>query len=422
MNYKAGSGSGDDAVYTYKWTYSSNADDPNTFPLWVDMVSVNNNIDSGWVDAGRSLKVWNCQVSLSGSMYDSSAQGSAVCFNGYGFTDLAAAAMNFKSVTITGGTSAVINAVGGNTYSGATMIWGKNHNIQPNADLAAAPPTTRWLDMSSGSPVYRSCGPANTIDQIMVDAYGMVTALRIDMSATADQIPWWQAAGGGVMAKTSIGTLIPATCIAPCQPAISINSATGGNGLVAAPAITNSSGCALGSCSHYGAPNDWGYQHNVVSDTYGYNYFYNNYYGKTGAGKLFTGLTKMSQITAAGVGGTGVILVNGNVEIDIDNSLNKGSFLMIVASGRITIDQNVIQTEGILVAGNGVVATGNNDTQLLINGVVYAAGGDVSLARGYTTQSTNNTNPGVLVTYRPDLIFSLPSSLSKVLTSWSLGK
>ena len=75
-----------------------------------------------------------------------------------------------------------------------------------------------------------------------------------------------------------------------------------------------------------------------------------------------------------------------------------------------------------MVADGGVAAAGVNDAQLQINGVVYASGGDVSLGRGYTTQAANNTSPGVLVTYRPDLIFNLPAALSKVLTSWSQGK
>jgi hypothetical protein len=382
---------------------------------------------SGWQSTDRKWKVWECNVATSGSMYDSSAQGTAICPN-VGFTDLAADAMSFVSVveTVIGSPPPITIPANGDhhSYNAGNLTWGKTVLMVPTVNASGI--KTRWIDKGTGSGIGSTgCGTQATLDNGIggvVDPYTVNPSLQVDFSATADQNPWWQAAGGGVMAKTSIGDLIPATCIAPCQPAMSINSATGGNGLAAAGGITNSSGCVLGTCSHYGAPNDWGYQHNVIGENYGYKYFYNNYYGKTGAGKLFSGLTKMSQITAAGVGGTGVILVAGNVEIDTDNTLNTGNFLMIVASGSITIDQNVTQTEGILVAGNGVVAAGTNAVQLEINGVVYAAGGDVSLTRGYVTQTDNNTNPGVLVTYRPDLIFSLPSSLSKVLTSWSLGK
>lgn len=378
---------------------------------------------SGWIDTTRNWKVWNCQVPLSGSMYDSSSQGSAVCSSGVGFSDLATAAMNFKSVTIAGGTAAVINATGGNTYSGATLIWGKNHTIVPNVDLSASGQVTRWLDMSSGSPVYRSCGPGDTVDQTMVDAYGASPVLRVDMSALTDQNPWFQAAGGGIFTKASINTMIPVTCDsgAGCTPAMTINSVSGTNGLVAGPAITNSSGCVLGSCSFYGSPNNWGLRNNVIGDNYGYQYFYDNYFVKTGLGYTISGNATMTQIVA-NAGGTGVVLVNGNVNIDTNNTLNTGKFFMVVASGQITIAENVVQTEGILVAGLGIGASGSNATQLKINGVVYAAGGAVSFSRGYTTQTDNNTSPAVLVTYRPDLIFSLPATLSKVLTSWSLAK
>jgi hypothetical protein len=190
---------------------------------------------------------------------------------------------------------------------------------------------------------------------------------------------------------------------------------------VAGSAVVNGSGCALGSVCHYGAPNDWGYTGNVVSDSYGYHYFYNNYYSKTGAGVVIGSGTSMSQIQSLS-GGTGVVLVKGNVTIDTNNTVDVGNLLMIVASGKITIDQSVTQTEGILVADQGISASGVNGSQLKINGVVYASGGDVVFSRGYVDQATNNTSPGVLVTYRPDLIFSLPSTLSKVLTSWSQGK
>lgn len=336
MAYVAGSGNGANATYAYNWDFTNAQNNTAAFPLAVEMVSVNGNINSGWVDAGRSLKVWDCQVPLSGSMYDSSASGGAVCATGTGFTNLAAAGMNFKTVTLTtGGTSTTVSATGGSAYSGM-VVWGRNYTITPNADLLASGTVNRWQDWGSGSPVYLACGVGNTVG---VDAYAGDPALRVDMAAMADQGPWFQVAGGGIEAKNQIESMVPVTCVSPCQSAMSIGSATGGNGLLAAPVIESSSGCPLtGPNCHNGSPNDWSYSGNVIGGSYGYRYFYNNYFVKTGLGYTFPGDATMTQIVI-GTGGTGVVLVNGNVNVDVNNTVDAATnkFLMIVASGKITI-------------------------------------------------------------------------------------
>jgi hypothetical protein len=380
-------------------------------------------------DTGRDLKIWDCNVPVAGTVYDRGA-GNAVCATGVGFADSqkATSAMNFYSVwvnNVSDGGMVETNAINENTYNGVTMIWGKLFFIITNSDIKASSRTTRWIDLGAGSSVgTTSCGQQQLIDNNRVDPYTANPHLQIDFSAAQIQDPWWQAAGGGVMSKTGINSMIPPTCVGSCQPAVSINSATGVNGLVAAPGgASNSAGCAFGGgVCQYGIPNNWGYTHNIVGDNSGYNYFYNNYFAKTGLGYTISGNATMTQIKGDGIGGSGVVLVNGDVTIDTDNALATDKFLMVVASGKINIDQNVVQTEGVLVAGQGIGASGTNDAQLQINGVVYANGGNVSFTRGYTTPMDNNTKPGVLVTYRPDLVFSLPASLSKVMTSWSQGK
>lgn len=427
MIYVAGSGSGPNAIYAYNWDFIAGENGSGILPLAVDMVSVNGGRDSGWVDADRYLKVWDCQVSLSGIMFDSSASGGAVCSTGTGFTNLASGAMNFTSVTIAGvGTSTVVAAPDGVSYSGAAVVWGRNYTVMPNADLLAGGVVTRWQDWGSGIPVYLSCGVGATVG---VDAYAGSPALEVDMAATADQGSWFQVSGGGIFSKNQVADGVPATCAmgVGCSAAMSVSSATCSNGLVAAPVVVNDSGCLSTVCS-YGLPNNWNYTGNAIGDNFGYNYFYGNYFTKTGLGYTVPGDATMTQIEA-GAGGTGVVLVKGNVNVDINNAVDAatGQFLMIVASGTINIGSSVTQTEGILVADGGIAAGGTTDYnngagQLRINGIVYAAGNNVSLTRGYTDMADNNIHPGVLVTYRPDLIFSLPPSLSKVLTSWSQGK
>jgi hypothetical protein len=375
--------------------------------------------DTGWVDANRSLRVWNCQVAVSGLMYDSSDQATgAVCSTGAGFTTLAGAEMNFKSVGMTGvsnATGASVLATGGNTYSGIGATWGQQYVIAPNSDLSGSNVITRWLG-SAGT----YCGIQNTIDAGLVNPYQNNPILEVDFSAIRSQDPWFQVGGGGIFSRTQIANMVPITCTGGCTPAMTIGLATATNGLVAAPQVTNSSGCSLsGQCS-YGSPNNWSYTGNVIGDSYNYNYFYNNYFAKTGLGYTFPGNATMTQIVA-NAGGTGMVLVNGNVNIDVNNAIASGKFLMVVAAGTINIGSSVTQTEGILTADQGIAALGTSDTQLKINGIVYSPQ-IIRLGRGYATQSLNNTNPATTVNYRPDLVFNLPASLSKVLTSWSQGK
>ncbi len=377
--------------------------------------------DSGWVNSNRYLRVWDCQVALSGNMYDSSNQAAgAVCSTGVGFDVLASPEMNFTQVRITRNSTleSTANAVGNNYYSGIGITWGQTYVVQPNDDLQASNVVTRWVGVGNNV----LCGPSNQITESLVDPYSATPTLRIDFSAIRDQEPWFQVSGGGLFSKSSITEMIPETCAlsSGCTPAMSISAGSATNGLVSAPSISNNSGCSLsGNCS-YGNPKNWSYAGDVVNDNFGYDYIYGNYFAKLGLGFTIPTATTMSQIVSM-TGGTGVVLVDGNVNITSNNTVNPGSFLMIVSSGTITIDQSVTRTEGILAADQGITAGGTNNTQLRINGILYSPT-TIRLNRGYTTMVDNNDSPATLVSYRPDFIFNMPQRLSKILVSWSQGK
>lgn len=372
---------------------------------------------TGWVNTGRAFKVWDCTVPLTGNMYDSSDQPlGAVCSTGDGFTKLAGIEMGFKSVNITQipGSQTVVNATGVDAYSASNLLkWSKTYNMAPNSDLAASGVKTRWVG-TGGSII--GCGPQYALDSTMVDPYQASQSIKVDFSAIVNQDPWFSTKGGGIQASGSISNMVPLTCAVSgtCVPAMATELTTGeaNNGVVMAPILNNNSGCAMdGSECSYGKPNNWYKTGNPLSsaDKFSYQYFYDKYFGALGLGVTTAGNLTMTDVN--NIGGTGVILVNGDFNVNVDNTLPVGNFLMIVAKGKITFDQSVGNSAGIFVADGGVVTTGSSNTQLVIEGTLYSSStiGDIKLSREFSTQSDNNTSPVVVVKYRPDLLFKIPS-------------
>lgn len=394
----------------------------NTFAL---NAVATDSVGSTGVNASRSFKVWDCTVPVSGNMYDSSDRPfGAVCSTGSGFTNLANISMNFNSVGADDRTGAPAVSVSStlpdkNAYVGLNLIWGKAYTVGPNSDLSASGIVSRWVDLGAGT---TSCS-SDTLDQTTVDAYRPSPALKIDFSAMSNQQPWFQAAGGGVFATSSIANMVPVTCAMnfACKPAMSINWSMADNGLVAGSSISNDSGCPISGSTpqcFYGSPNNWSISKNVLTsaDKYDYDYFYNKYFSTLGLGTTVAGNATMSQINA--IGGTGVVLVSGNLTVDTDNSLAVGKYLMVIVKGTITFDQGVTAASGIFMADGGITAGGVGTAGLVIEGSLYSSGANIRLNRDFVSKIDNNTNPSVTVNYRPDFLFNLPSSMLKVLSEW----
>jgi hypothetical protein len=134
----------------------------------------------------------------------------------------------------------------------------------------------------------------------------------------------------------------------------------------------------------------------------------------------------MSNIKAAPIGGTGVVLINGSLGVQSNNTIvpDNGGFLMVIVSGGIGISETVTTTTGIFVAGGNISAGGTYPSALNIDGSLYTYGTNsrVSLSRGFRDKTQNNLRPAVQVNYRPDLLFSMPASLSKMITDWRIVK
>ncbi len=369
----------------------------------------------------RSWKVWDCNVPVSGSVYDSSSEAlGAVCSTGSGFNTLASAAVNFRWVSV-GAT--IVNAATINTYSGLNLSWGENYAVVPNSDLLVSGLVTRWIDIGVGT---TNCGIAQNLNNTTIDPYNVNPRFQVDFSGITNQEPWFQASGGGIQAAGGVENMVPITCAnepSLCTASMSRESAVGAadNGLVSGSALTNNSGCSItgsGAMCAFGAPNNWYRNGSSLSssDRYNYQFFYDRYYSALGLGITLGPAATMSDVI--GRGGTGVFLVDGDFNVDVDNILPANSFLMIVSRGTITFLNTVNNSAGMFVADSGIGTSPGVNTGLVIDGLLYSSSGNVRLNRGFADKLDNNTNPAVLVRYRPDLLFSMPGNLFRLLSNW----
>ncbi|MDP4009591.1 MAG: hypothetical protein Q8P53_01260, partial [Candidatus Shapirobacteria bacterium] len=382
-----------------------------------------------WVDTGRDLKIWNCQVPVSGTLYDNSVGqmfsvvgDSKMNFNALSY-DVISPSASYAMTTSnnpTTYTSGANNLVWGTvgmlpTFNNDQLVGGKN-------DLAVTDMWMRTIDLGTGA----TNSPVITfqfdVDNNLVSPYSDSPALRIDYSAVVDQASWFQVIAGGVVAKNIVTDNIPVTCDSDpaCHAAITIGSNDSidqNNGLVSAPTI---SGCGSDNKCEYGIPNNLSLTANVLRENYGYKYFYEGYHAKYGLGKTYSTDTSMSQIISD-VGGTGVVFVNGNLTINDNNSLSTNEFLMVVVSGVIMVNSDVNNMAGYFVSDGSIIANNTSSNNLTVDGLLYSSNSNVTLSRSYTEKSDNNNKPAVIINYRPDLLFSMPSRLSKILSGWAEG-
>ena len=113
-----------------------------------------------------------------------------------------------------------------------------------------------------------------------------------------------------------------------------------------------------------------------------------------------------------------VILHDGDLNLTGDIEVDPGSFLMVVASGKITIDDSVTIAQGIFIADEIEFATGgsSSDSQLAAQGTFIGWNG-ISILRDIgSIQSI--INPSVVFTYRPDLVVNAPEFIQRIFYTW----
>jgi hypothetical protein len=381
----------------------------NTYPLEVEVTNIYG-ISETYSPA--YLKVWDCLVDVSGSLYDGS---SGQTCNNTGFTDLVDEGAGFSSLLYNGSSTAdvAMTPILPASYGTSNLVWGYYYLplfnggsiSHPDGSLNVSARLTRLIDIGTGS----TYCPVNSefIIGTNISPYSINPEVKVDFSFIRSQEGWFQVSGAGVKAKSEIGSGVPTTADVLIK-ALTIPSAMADNGLVSFSTYNNING--NNNDTDYGISNNWWINRSTNnSTTYSYQHFYNNFFVNKSIGE--TGINWDSKPSE------GLYFVNGNLNIDSDLTLDPGKFLMVVVRGSITIAETVNRLDGIYVADGGITASGFSDTQLVINGMLYSRN-NIRLSRSYASKILNNTLPATKVNYRPDLIFNMPGILLKEVSGW----
>jgi len=262
----------------------------------------------------------------------------------------------------------------------------------------------------------------------------------IDFGMSGAGSPWIQVFGGDVVAYSSINNPIPVTCTndfdggGSCLPFIASSEPSSGffeEGVVSAgSAISYGDGLAVGN------PNDW----QVLSDNLwrpvgrGYNYILSLASTDVAPGDIFSSGQDLADINGlddgivAG-GETEIKLINGNLIIDRDLEIQPDGAALIVVSGDIIINRDVVRVEGVFIADGSIQAAGDpnlSELQLVMEGTYIAdadgnGAGSIINNRDLGPGATGNSlNPAIIFRFRPDLLVSIlkDGRITESLTDW----
>lgn len=376
-------------------TFDSSWNNPSLIPIMV-------NVSDGYTSSGdssRQFKIWDCGVSVTGTGFDGSDVG-AVCSDPNSFTIQIPNTLGYNLLMNDVGPGAGTDksmTVSSPTYStGANpLIWGRDYVFEISNFGGAAPTQLR---------INGTCSNVQfSISNTISDPYVAAPSFVADFSSVLDQDPWWQTNNGGAISNNTINSRVPVTCK---EDTCKISRSA----LASSITVTNK-GRPLEACQSVFYSGNYAKLANVNTN---YNYFYNQYFVKSGVGTTLIGDKNITDI-----GSTGIYFVDGNLNIAASKTILPGEFLMIIVKGDINVATTALRIDGILVANN-INAGGTSDSQLVFNGSLFAFN-NIDFSRGYTVKSNNNLNPAIVVNHNPQLLFNIPSSISKALTNWQWG-
>ncbi len=419
-----------------------------TYAISYRVKDINNAWSNGgsWTSSGRNMKVWDCNVPVSGSLYDQ-AGAEGVCPNSNLYTNLFATsyALTYQGI---GTPSKLMNvtATANPQYTSESnpLKWGKQYQAVFGS-IEGSPPTGPRFDDLGRVGENIPCNMTFTINNSVVDPYSANTSLRVDYSSLRNQPPWYQVEGGGVAGVGGVVSKVPVTCIGlSCTPYFSVSTANCSSGLVAGQPLSG----AVAGRTYYSQTSNWHVsEKDVVDGSYGYDFFHSRYHVRMGKGVVISGNAKTSEVfglismdtmalqSFAMLGGTvqmevqgdgtsqavasEIVFVDGDLIIDHDVDLPDGRFILIVVKGNITIEPIVTKVEGVYITDSTISAGGTNNTQLIIEGILLAKGG-VGINRGYGNPVSNNTSPAVVVRYNPMYVFGMSKDIKEAV-SWYYG-
>jgi hypothetical protein len=241
---------------------------------------------------------------------------------------------------------------------------------------------------------------------------------------------WWQVIGGDVYGGGGVESVIPVTLLAEDKFLVKQDSG-GFDGLV----FYGSGGeVDLGTAPGVSVSNSgWEAESGYLGQDINYEYYMAKMrtLDKTdwgGSGKpayvpvegyeiyTYTG----DAVVDFGVSGGEkmVIMVDGNVLVDSDVTVEAGSHLTVIVSGDITFANNVGEVHGWWVADRMVIeSTGDEATDIQFRGEGSFVGWD-SIEFGRDRGITNNSEPSEEFTYRPDLMVNAPTALKFSRYKW----
>ena len=370
----------------------------------IDDIHSPNPANRGWLDTGRDFKIWDCQVKVNGTIYDNSANLACNNSNTAGFTQTIPVDVDpfeFVYGDRFDGSTKEMTVSSPNFRNPETLTWQREYFLD-----------TFDVDDSNFSGVFKTlkindvCLPSNsfTVPRNHVNAYDADPTINIKYGAIMDQESWFRTEDGTVISKVEARNYVPVTCVDDCMTTI--------NGIVWSKNVNTPKSNDESLWSEIQPktdPNTYtALKYDIKSGlNIGTTFVVDTTYGKTSL--------NWSEIKDT----REIIFIDGDFTIDEDINISPSEYLLIIVSGKITILPNVNIVEGMFFANTTIEASGDSNTQLVINGSLYGKNG-VILSRTYTKKRDNNTNPAVRVVYDPNLIFKLPQRMWETYENWRM--
>lgn len=376
----------------------------NAYDHQVNVTSVKGNRSTGWINADRLLKVWDCNVSVSGGFFDSSGQPACTMT-----TPMPLGMVNNLAFGI--GNSIVSANITGTSYSGANLHFAKSYLPYFNGGNASNIYGT--LAVTSHATKINNAANCTGVNDIgvsnWVDPYDDTThQLQADFAFTRLMDPWYQIIGSGLRSRANLVWAVPITAPATSRY-LTLNGTNLDHGVVF---YGNQSNNRNGYNGAYSPVPNWHARTTLGRPSvYNYAYLYSRLFEKQGVGT--TG-TSWNQRPA-----TGPFFVNGNLSINTNNSAFAGQPLLTVVQGNLTVNPTVTQLHGLFIINGNLDIGGSNTNPLIITGSVYTRG-DAHISRSLIPQPNNNNNPAVIFQYQPGYMLNLPSEVTKVLSGWRM--
>jgi hypothetical protein len=379
----------------------------NAYDHQINITSVAGSRSTGWLNADRLLKVWDCHVSAQGGFFDSAGQPACTMT-----TPMPAAMVNDLAFGV--GSSTVPTNITGAGYSVPNLHFAKTYLPYFNGGNAAniygtLAVTSHATKVNNAS----GCISGNSL-RVNEPGYGVdpyddnTHQLQVDFAFSRIMDPWYQIIGSGLRTRVDLNWAVPATAPAASRfltmsnPSLELDHGS----VFYGDRSLNSNGYngAYSPVPNWHARTTLGRR-----SLYNYSYLYNRLFEARGIGTTGTAWNHKPA--------TGPFFVNGDLLINQNNSAFAGQPLLTIVSGNLTVSPTVTQLYGLFMVDGNLDIGGSNATPLTLTGSVYTRG-NARLHRSLVPNASNNSNPAVIFRYQPGYMLNLPPDITKVLSGW----